>query len=516
MLCLGVPCVRLFVVIWMRFSEVISFTLTIPLLPFYVQHLLGNVPDTDPRIEYFATLAFGGQNLCEAFSSFFLGWFSDRYGRRPVMILGLVFTVISSFLCAFAVNVPMLVASRWLRGLGNANLGVTKTYLTELVTDGDNRQKVFDIFVTISGFGFAIGPALAALATPSKWLPALAPPGSILDRFPFALPFCLVGSVSIFTLVLSIFCLSETHPRLRKRSAADAETATWRGASVQSDAARDRTEALLPNDAAAAAAAIAAAEPTTSRADPAAPGARACADDPSLPLPPSFRYRTTTLVVVVSLYLLLGLQEIIYITLFALWAKLPPSASGLGWSLQRIGFAQSFCGAGMCAAMPVSHLFRKCLGPIWRGRLGVLLPAACIAATPFLTSMPAILAVQATAWIGYAPVFSVCILLINNSAPSTLLGRINGISQTCVGLIRFFGPLGAGALIVWLSRMPPPWDCRVAFLGTSAIVLLYLGATCALPKSIEQPFDHVARLHATGTGNAVPQEPHRRVQESQP
>ena len=66
--CLGIPCAQFVAVIWMRFSEVVSFSLTIPMLPFYMQHLLGTKDDKDPRIEYRYVLSVGPETTPKAHS----------------------------------------------------------------------------------------------------------------------------------------------------------------------------------------------------------------------------------------------------------------------------------------------------------------------------------------------------------------------------------------------------------------------------------------------------------------
>ena len=493
---------QLTIVTWMRFSEVISFTLMIPLLPFFVQHLL-DTDDADPRISYYSGLALGIQQLCEAASSFLFGWLSDTHGRRPVILLGIGVTVVSSFVMAFTTSLPMLFAARAGRGLGNGNLGVTKTYLAE-ITDGTSRARVFDLFVTVSGIGFAIGPCLAALANPADWAPAIAPAGSLLERYPFALPFCLVGGVSAVTLALSVCYLGESHPQLRQSE--HRRGLPGSAASVQAEAACSGTRCapLLEDDSAAAPSLTSEHEAAGAAGHDGAEGSAAragAADDPqpamaTLPArhvhdadaaPPSRHYRRAACVAV-SLYVTIAAHEIIYIQIFALWAKLPPSASGLGWSLGRIGIAQSACGAGMVFAVAASAALRRYLSPINATRVAILLPTASVAATPFMSSFAAIIALQALAWIGYAPIFSASILFINNSAPSEVLGRINGVAQAAAGVTRFVGPLLGGALIGRLSHRPPPYDSRMAFLGDAVFGGLYLALTCLLPRSIIRPF----------------------------
>ena len=64
--------------------------------------------------------------------SFGWGWASDVFGRKPIMLLGLFFTLIMELLFGFSQNFAWAVTARFLWGLLNGNLGVAKTYISEV------------------------------------------------------------------------------------------------------------------------------------------------------------------------------------------------------------------------------------------------------------------------------------------------------------------------------------------------------------------------------------------------
>ena len=179
------------------------------------------------------------------------------------------------------------------------------TYLTEITPSGRNRGRVFDVFVSVSGAGFAIGPCIAALATPARWAPSLVPDGSLLARFPFALPFLLLGTLSLVTLILSIFCLPESHPRLVRT---DAAAATRTDPLLNDDAASD--------DAGSGGGSSTGAEPPPGRRGDGERCGAAAVAEPSAPQ----RLCRAAACVAVSLYVTIAAQEIVYIQVFALWA----------------------------------------------------------------------------------------------------------------------------------------------------------------------------------------------------
>lgn len=64
--------------------------------------------------------------------SFAWGWAADVFGRKPIMLTGLVFTILSELLFGFSQNFAWAVTARFLWGLLNGNLGIAKTYISEV------------------------------------------------------------------------------------------------------------------------------------------------------------------------------------------------------------------------------------------------------------------------------------------------------------------------------------------------------------------------------------------------
>ncbi|KAM0033998.1 putative major facilitator superfamily, MFS transporter superfamily [Helianthus debilis subsp. tardiflorus] len=136
-----------------------------------------------------------------ALTSVFWGMCADRYGRKPVILIGTSTVVIFNTLFGFSVNYWMAIITRFLLGFLNGLLGPIKAYACELFRE--EHQAIGLSSVSSSwGIGLVIGPALGGfLAQPAEKFPSLVSSDSLFGRFPYLLP-CLC--ISIFALVVTI------------------------------------------------------------------------------------------------------------------------------------------------------------------------------------------------------------------------------------------------------------------------------------------------------------------------
>jgi MFS family permease len=154
--------------------------------------------------------------------SFGWGWASDVFGRKPIMLLGLFFTLIMELLFGFSQNFAWAVTARFLWGLLNGNLGVAKTYISE-VCDDSNQAKGFSVIGTSSGIGRLVGSVVGGfLSQPASKYSAFET--QFFCKFPYALP-CIVGAtICLFSFVAASIFIEETLHKTRRDSAASSET----------------------------------------------------------------------------------------------------------------------------------------------------------------------------------------------------------------------------------------------------------------------------------------------------
>jgi DHA1 family tetracycline resistance protein-like MFS transporter len=133
------------------FIDVLGFSLILPLLPYYAETFAAT-----PTV---VGLLLGANAVTQLISTPIIGRLSDRYGRRPMLILSIAGTVASFLMLGLANSLWMLFASRILDGLLGGNISLAQAYITD-VTDKKNRARGLGIIGASFGLGFIFGPAL--------------------------------------------------------------------------------------------------------------------------------------------------------------------------------------------------------------------------------------------------------------------------------------------------------------------------------------------------------------------
>jgi DHA1 family tetracycline resistance protein-like MFS transporter len=132
--------------------NLIGFGIIIPLLPLYAESF-----GASPIV---IGLLFASFSLCQLVASPALGALSDRWGRRPVLIVSLLGTVVSFVMLALARSVPWLFAARIVDGLSGGNISTARAYVADITTE-DQRARAYGLIGAAFGIGFVLGPALS-------------------------------------------------------------------------------------------------------------------------------------------------------------------------------------------------------------------------------------------------------------------------------------------------------------------------------------------------------------------
>jgi DHA1 family tetracycline resistance protein-like MFS transporter len=175
--------------------DMISIGLMIPVLP----HLVGQFTQSQSDQAFWfgaVSFAFGIANF---FGSPILGALSDRFGRRPVLLIGFCGLAFNFFMTAAATSLWMLVAVRLVGGGMQANISVANAYVAD-ITAPEDRARRFGLLGAMMGLGFILGPAL----------------GGILGDIDLRLPFVASGSLAVLNWIYGYFVLPESLPVARR------------------------------------------------------------------------------------------------------------------------------------------------------------------------------------------------------------------------------------------------------------------------------------------------------------
>ena len=175
--------------------DMIAIGLIIPVLPPLVGSFTSN--QTEHAFWYgVVTLAFGVANF---FGSPILGGLSDRYGRRPVLLIGFTGLALSFFVTAMATALWMVVVVRLFSGAMQANASVANAYVAD-ITPPEERAKRFGMLGAMFGLGFILGPVM----------------GGLLGSINLHLPFFVAGTLAVINGLYGYFVLPESLPQDRR------------------------------------------------------------------------------------------------------------------------------------------------------------------------------------------------------------------------------------------------------------------------------------------------------------
>jgi MFS family permease len=201
------------------FLDLLGFSIVIPIIPFYARAYGGD------------ELAIGALVAVYAFFQFvsapYLGSLSDRYGRRPVLVLSLVGASVAWVVFGLAESLALLFVARGLAGAMGGNIATAQAYVAD-VTPPAERAKALGLLGAAFGLGFVVGPGISAgLTLPGvvegvdSALPAVVP----IDRF--SLPAFAAALLSFLAVLATLAFLPES------RRVGEGERATDRPSQIE-------------------------------------------------------------------------------------------------------------------------------------------------------------------------------------------------------------------------------------------------------------------------------------------
>jgi len=169
--------------------DMVSIGLIIPVLPPLVGTFTASQAD---QAFWFGAVSFVF-GIANFFGSPILGALSDRYGRRPILLVGFTGLALSFFVTAMATALWVLILVRLFSGAMMANAAVANAYVADITLPAE-RARRFGLLGAMFGLGFILGPVL----------------GGLLGNIDLHLPFYVAGALALLNLAYGFFVLPES------------------------------------------------------------------------------------------------------------------------------------------------------------------------------------------------------------------------------------------------------------------------------------------------------------------
>jgi multidrug resistance protein len=176
------------------FIDLLGFGIIVPLLPFYAESYGASAFTVGLLGTVFSLMQFLVAPLC--------GRWSDRVGRRPVILYGLLASAMAYVALAMADSLALIFAARILGGIAGGNIPTAQAYIAD-VTTPENRAKGMGLVGAAFGLGFIFGPAI----------------GGILARFGHSTPMWFAAALCFANFTAALALLPES-----RHGAPDRET----------------------------------------------------------------------------------------------------------------------------------------------------------------------------------------------------------------------------------------------------------------------------------------------------
>jgi DHA1 family tetracycline resistance protein-like MFS transporter len=181
--------------------DVIAFGVIIPVLPHLVQQFVGG--DTSTAAYWTGAFAFAF-SLVQFFAAPVQGALSDRYGRRPVILLSCLGLGIDFVFMALAPTLGWLFVGRIVSAVTSASFTTANAYIADVVPP-ERRAKGYGMIGAAFGLGFIVGPLI----------------GGVLGDIDHRLPFWCAAGLALLNFLYGLFVLPESHPPERRAARFD-------------------------------------------------------------------------------------------------------------------------------------------------------------------------------------------------------------------------------------------------------------------------------------------------------
>ncbi|KAL9579900.1 MAG: hypothetical protein Q9212_004817 [Teloschistes hypoglaucus] len=470
------PVQQLIILASCRLADPISFSSVFPYLPEMIEGF--HVPKNE--VGRWAGITSAVFSLSQAITGVFWGRASDRFGRKPVILVGMICVMSSGLLFGFSKNLPMAIVARSLAGASNGNVGILRTTVAEMVPQRELQPKAFSVMPLMWTIGSIFGPGFGgALANPAARYQVF--DNGFFREFPFALPNIVACLFFFVGLISGALFLKETLETKKHRR--DYGRVIGK-AIVRSFRKKPKKHRLLIDEEQSAS--LLKRSPTSS------------VSNVKASKKPVFSKQSN---INLLTYTLLALHSVAYDQLLPIFMHHPPQTNrssnpdvhlpfkfsgGFGIDSNQIGFLFTLYGiAGTLIQFLIFPPLARRYGVLNCYKIVSLSFPIIYLATPFAVLLPTPLT-QQTAIFSimllkcFAAIFAfpcITILLTNSAVSLRILGTLNGVATSVSALGRAVGPAVGGAMFeVGADRgwAVLPWWVLAGFAGVGAVPVAWI------------------------------------------
>ncbi|KAI8096311.1 major facilitator superfamily domain-containing protein [Halteromyces radiatus] len=472
------PKMQMFIISIMLFSDPLTSTILLPFIYFMLKDF--HLSDDEKEIGTYAGWITSVFFLAQFCTAILWGRISDRYGRRPVLLTGLIGNSISSCLFGLSRNLWWAVCARAFCGIVNGNGGVARSMISE-ITDATNRAKAFSIF----GFCWGIGMIGGFLCKPAEHFPSLFGNSAFFIKYPYFLP-CFVSSLGSFVgYLIGFFYLKESNPTVIARQQQQQQQDLYsypKNDGITAHQEDNETTALL-----------------STNSSP----VKKSVTHPMLAIMAIGK----TSVITIATYSLFAFHAMVFDEVLPLYFAAPTHVGGLGSTAQELAKMLSICGLWqLLSQFYIFPWINKRYDTLDLTRCALLLFTVSYFFLPELSTYrewlishvgsetsgkglyllrAGYLTLLLTRIFGNCLAFTGLMVMVSNSAAEGMLGTVNGVLQSCLSFVRAFGPTVGGTL--WslsLKNSTYPFDRHLVYYLIALLSFINWIQSYWIPRSL--------------------------------
>ncbi|KAL4780894.1 major facilitator superfamily domain-containing protein [Aspergillus varians] len=460
-----------------RFAEPLAVTSYLPYLPEMIESV--GVPASE--VAKWAGLTSAISSFSQAAMAIYWGTASDRFGRKPIILLGLATTMILSLAFGLSKSLAMLISCRGMIGFMNGNVGIIRTMVAEMVQDKELQPQAFSIMPMVWTIGSIFGPSFGgSLARPAEKFPKIFGQSRFFKEYPFFLPNMVSAVFFIIGISTGYLFLRET--LLAKKDQRDSGLVLGQILTRPCTSRRQKTSQKMPDDERTPL--LGDQQPTIKSQDQAEVKQHTWAEVLS---PQS--------VLILGTYTLMSVHTMAFESLLPVFLHAPPQrfldspdveypfkfVGGFGMDSQRIGVFYTITGIfGIIIQFYVFPASAKRFGVLKCVKVSAAVFPLIYILTPYVVLVPEsvrdvsicfLILAKLTASIFNFP--GITILLTNSAGSMGILGTLNGVATSMSAVGRAAGPAMLGPIF--------SFGMKVGYIILPWWFLSFISVLAALP-----------------------------------